>query len=401
VVEPTSTGENPQKGLISDVYGELLVVRTLLAASCLVGLAVVVGTVPGARALAADNTPPVVTYSIDGIAGSNNWYRGSAHGDNVTVHWSVSDPESQIISTTGCDPAIQIPGPSGGTNRTCRATSDGGTTTVTTKAIKIDATAPAVSGAASRGPDANSWYNHAVTISFSGRDATSGLAACSRATYAGPDNAQASVAGTCTDNAGNVGRAAVGFAYDSTPPQLKKLGIRHGNRTLTFRWQVSPDTQRLVVARAPGKHKAAKSVLYSGKDKAYRDKGLSPGARYRYTVSAFDQAANEARKTVTVIATGALLGPLPGARVTRAPRLFWTPVKGASYYNVQLVRGGRIFSAWPSGTSLELPLSWVYKGHRHRLHAGVYRWFVWPGYGLLAANKYGHVLGRSSFLYAR
>jgi hypothetical protein len=368
---------------------------------CIAGLAVAVAQVPGARALVADDTPPVVTYSIDGIAGANNWYRGSAHGDNVTVRWSVSDPESPIISSTGCDPAIQIPGPTGGERRTCSATSDGGTSTVTTKLIKIDATPPAVSGAASRGPDANGWYNHAVTISFSGSDATSGLAGCSQAAYKGPDNGRASVSGTCTDNAGNVGSSAVAFAYDSTPPQLKKLGIKHGNRTLTFRWQVSPDTQRLVITRAPGKHRAATSVLYSGKGTAYRDKRLRPGARYRYTVSALDQAANEARKTVTVIATGALLGPLPGARVTRAPRLFWTPVKGASYYNVQLVRGGRIFSAWPSGTSLELPQRWVYKGHRYRLHAGVYKWFVWPGYGLLAANKYGHVLGRSSFLYAR
>jgi hypothetical protein len=43
----------------------------------------------------------------------------------------------------------------------------------------------------------------------------------------------------------------------------------------------------------------------------------------------------------------------------------------------------------------------VYKGHRYRLHRGVYKWFVWPGFGTLAANRYGHALGRSSFLFAR
>ena len=42
----------------------------------------------------ADDTPPIVTYSIDGIAGTNNWYRGSTHGNYIIVHWSVSDPES-------------------------------------------------------------------------------------------------------------------------------------------------------------------------------------------------------------------------------------------------------------------------------------------------------------------
>ena len=33
----------------------------------------------------ADDTPPIVTYSIDGIAGTNNWYRGSTHGNNIIV----------------------------------------------------------------------------------------------------------------------------------------------------------------------------------------------------------------------------------------------------------------------------------------------------------------------------
>ena len=56
------------------------------------------------------------------------------------MHWTVTDPESAIISTTGCEPAIQVNGPNTRTTRTCSATSDGGTTTVTTKSLKIDAT---------------------------------------------------------------------------------------------------------------------------------------------------------------------------------------------------------------------------------------------------------------------
>ena len=152
--------------------------RLLTAITVVLGVVVVPAQVAGAEGPNADNTPPVITYSIDGIDGTNNWYRGSAHGNNVTLHWSVGDPESPIISTTGCDPAIQIPGPNGGTTKTCSATSDGGTSTVTTKPIKIDATPPSVGGALSRGPDANGWYNHAVTVGFSGNDATSGVAGC-------------------------------------------------------------------------------------------------------------------------------------------------------------------------------------------------------------------------------
>ena len=83
------------------------------------------------------------------------------------------------------------------------------------------------------------------------------------------------------------------------------------------------------------------------------------------------------------------------------PRLTWAPIRGASYYNVQLVRGGTILSVWPRTTHLMLPRSWVFHGHRYRLHRGVYHWYVWPGFGRLTAARYGDLVGRSSFLFAR
>jgi hypothetical protein len=62
--------------------------------------------------------------------------------------------------------------------------------------VKRDATAPTVSGgSASRGPDRNGWYNHAVGISFNGTDATSGIASCTSASYGGPDSGSASFSG--------------------------------------------------------------------------------------------------------------------------------------------------------------------------------------------------------------
>ena len=41
-----------------------------------------------------DAIAPTVAYSIDGIVGTNGWYRGSTSGNFVVVHWSVSDPDS-------------------------------------------------------------------------------------------------------------------------------------------------------------------------------------------------------------------------------------------------------------------------------------------------------------------
>ncbi len=188
----------------------------------------------------ADDTPPVVVYSIDGIAGTNNWYRGSTHGNNITLHWSVSDPESQIISTTGCDPAIQIPGPNTGTTRTCEATSDGGTTRITTKLLKIDADPPATAAITNRLPNGAGWYRTPVAISWSGTDATSGIAGC-RPTlnYAAPDTTGTTVVGDCTDNAGNTSSAAISFKYDATPPVTDAASAPAPNAAGWFRSPLS------------------------------------------------------------------------------------------------------------------------------------------------------------------
>ena len=41
-----------------------------------------------AHAVLLDDTPPLVAYSIDGIVGTNGWYRGNTSGNFVVVHWS-------------------------------------------------------------------------------------------------------------------------------------------------------------------------------------------------------------------------------------------------------------------------------------------------------------------------
>jgi hypothetical protein len=340
----------------------------------------------------------MVSYTIDGIEGTNGWYRGNTRGNFVVVRWVVT---GDYNNTDGCNPAIQIPGPNPGTARTCTAYGvNGEVVSVTTRVIRIDATPPAVTGKASRSPDANGWYNHAVGVAFSGTDGMSGVAGCSAKTYAGPDNANAVVSGTCTDRAGNAAGGSLALAYDSTPPRLKKLRAKHANHAVIFKWQVSPDTQRVVITRTPGKKRGTSSTVYGGKASTFRDKGLHVGTHYRYTVSVFDAAANKVSRTVRITGTGALFAPAPGASVKGAPRLQWAGVRGASYYNVLLVRGGTIFSAWPKGTSFKLPRSWVYHGHRYSLHRGVYRWYVWPGFGTRSANTYGRLVGRSSFFFA-
>ena len=86
-----------------------------------------------------------------------------------------------------------------------------------------------------------------------------------------------------------------------------------------------------------------------------QDKGLVVGRKYEYRVIGVDEAANRAEQRLGFVATGALLSPTPGLRITMKspPTLVWAPAKSASYYNLQLIRAGRkVMSAWPSRTEL-------------------------------------------------
>jgi hypothetical protein len=341
--------------------------------------------VPGASA--AESITPI----IYGTPGANGWYVS-----NVTVNWKI-DPLP--ASSTGCD-ARTLTADTPGIKVTCSATWSDGTTITVGKTFKIDKTPPAVTAAPSRAADANGWYNHPLSISFSGTDATSGLAGCSSGAYGGPDNPTAAVSGNCHDNAGNIGSAALWFKYDATPPSVSSIAAKNGNRRIDLRWKASPDTQLVEVTRAPGIRGAGVSVVYRGPAASYRDTALKVGARYHYVVTAIDPADNRAAKSFAATATGALLSPLPSAKVGKAPLLVWAPHRRASYYNVQLMRGGRkILSVWVTRPRFQLRRAWVFNGRRYRLRGGVYHWYVWPGFGLFSAGRYGRLLGGSSFVY--
>jgi hypothetical protein len=274
---------------------------------------------------------------------------------------------------------------------------------VETFSLGYDATAPQVAAAPARPPDANGWYNHPLTVGFGGADATSGVEGCTQTTYSGPDSATAFVGGSCRDRAGNQGTAGVVIEYDATAPAITLLVPKAGERSAELIWRTTPDAQSVELLRSPGVNGEAESVVFRGASTAtsYLDTGLRAGRTYHYRLRAADEAANQASKTLGFVARGALLYPAPGEHVHKPPLLVWTAERGASYYNVILVRGRRVFSAWPVQARLKLPQAWTYHGRRYKLRPGTYRWYVWPGKGKLAAGRYGKLLGASSFVVSR
>lgn len=334
---------------------------------------------------------PVITPVIFGTLGTNGWYTS-----NVTINWSFDGP---VESMSGCD-AKTISADTPGTTFTCSATRDGFTTTVS-KTFKVDKIAPGVSPSLERAPDANGWYNRALSIAFTGTDGTSGIESCSSARYAGPDSPAAVVAGSCRDVAGNVASSSFSFKYDATAPALFAVTARLGNRSAQVAWRKSTDTRIVEVLRAPGRRGQGETVVYRGSATGFRDTGLIVGRKYEYRVAGIDEAANRAEQKLDILATGPLLSPAPGAKINAPPNFVWTPVKRASYYNFQLIRGRKVLSAWPARPGFRLRRTWTFEGRRYRLRPGVYRWYVWPGYGRISASHYGRLLGSSTFVVTK
>ncbi len=194
--------------------------------------------------------------------------------------------------------------------------------------------------------------------------------------------------------------SALPLKYDSTPPTLSPVSTKRGNRTTLLTWRASSDAQRVEIARAPGRNGAGQSVVYQGAASSFTDSKLTVGRNYRYRITAFDAAANRVDRTLTLTASGRLIAPAPGEKVTASapPTLAWTPIRKATYYNLQLIRGRKVLSVWPARANFRLPRAWSYQGRRYRLRPGVYRWYVWPGLGLRSDNRYGNLLGSSSFV---
>lgn len=84
-----------------------------------------------------DATAPVITPYLSPEPNAAGW-----NNSDVTVTWTVNDPESAIISSTGCGITV-VDTETPGTNITCTATSNGGSSSATVT-VKLDKTKPEI-----------------------------------------------------------------------------------------------------------------------------------------------------------------------------------------------------------------------------------------------------------------
>jgi beta-glucosidase len=95
-----------------------------------------------------------------------------------------------------------------------------GTSSRVMKLTKSDAAASVASATLSRGPDANGWYNHPVSVTARVEGLDAGAATCETKTYRGPDSGSVVVPVSCTGG-GKTYTAKAELKYDATAPTTK------------------------------------------------------------------------------------------------------------------------------------------------------------------------------------
>ena len=204
-----------------------------------------IGNPPSTTPCGTDGTPPQITPTITGTLGANGWYTS-----NTTVTWTITDPESGVATTTGCDPVTLIANTSG-TLLTCSATNGDSLSNSASVTLKIDKTPPTVIPSLPL-PPPNGIYTSDVPLNWSVSDPDSGIATspnCGSVTL----TATTIVTCTATNGAGLATTVAVNVKIDKTKFVNITLATVPSGLQVTLGGQSfpSPHTYKVLVGSQP------------------------------------------------------------------------------------------------------------------------------------------------------
>jgi hypothetical protein len=363
------------------------------------------------------NVPASVTVEANGPTGSVVNYTAPTANDAV---------DGPAVVT--CNPSSGSTFPLGGTTVSCSATDGHGNTSTASFSVSVvDTTKPTLIIPADRAvyaetPDGISAQSQPVTGFLSEAHAVDNVDPNPHVASDAPGFFTVGVhvvTFTATDASGNsISKGATldvrplpppGTPPLPTPPartppkDVTGLKADAGDARVRLSWQIPAGVDHVVVT-----HRLSASgdtqVVYTGSAESFTDGGLVNGLEYRYVVVSVDKDGNTSAGVAVVALPKATLlrSPKDGARLKKPPKLVWVRNSEAAYYNVQLFRGSvKILSTWPAKPALTLKPTWKYRGRTYKLTPGIYRWYVWPGFGARAAVDYGETLGFSTFQIVR
>ncbi|MFC7491636.1 MULTISPECIES: OmpL47-type beta-barrel domain-containing protein [unclassified Knoellia] len=162
-----------------------------------------------------DNTAPTATGALSPAPNGAGWNKG-----DVTVTWTGADSGGSGVKSV--TPATDTVTADGTVTKTATVTDNvGNTGTSAPVTVKLDKTAPSITGSRTPAANANGWSNTDVTVSFTSSDATSGIKTSTAPTTLSTSAANQSVTGTAVDNADNTASTTVsGISIDKVAPTL-------------------------------------------------------------------------------------------------------------------------------------------------------------------------------------
>jgi hypothetical protein len=195
-----------------------------------------------------DTSPPNIVASVSPNQNAAGW-----NNTDVTVTWSVTDAESGIVSSTGCE-RVTVTTEIAGVIFSCAATNGAGLSATETVMIKVDKTSPTIIGARAPLANAAGWNNTDVVVTFTCSDGLSGIQSCGPTTQAvSTEGAGQSRTATAVDQAGNITSATVGdISIDKTQPVVlvhrTPDANAHGwnNTDLTVQFEASDNLSGVV-----------------------------------------------------------------------------------------------------------------------------------------------------------
>ena len=190
-----------------------------------------------------DSIEPTINHTLAPAANAGGW-----NNADVTVSFTADDDSDgsgvQSLSINGAviaTRATSTPSPltaslvpaisaeTAGQTVNASALDFAGNTGTDSITVKLDKTAPTISGAATTSPNASGWYNGPVTIHFTCSDTLSHIATCPADVVLSTNGANQSASGTATDLAGNTASATVsGINIDSVKPIVTLNGVANG-----------------------------------------------------------------------------------------------------------------------------------------------------------------------------
>jgi fibronectin type 3 domain-containing protein len=191
---------------------------------------------PGIASFVLDNTGPTVTAALSPAPNAAGW-----NNANATITWSATDAGAGVAS--GPTPATDsVTADTGAVTRTASATDRLGNAAGGAVTVKLDKTAPTISGSRMPAANADGWNNTDVTVSFACSDALSGIRSCSGTSTLADDGANQSRVGTAIDNADNSASATVGpVSIDKVPPALSGAPTTSANAAGWYSGDVTVD----------------------------------------------------------------------------------------------------------------------------------------------------------------